>query len=641
MTNPKLLLLGTSVLALSVSSVSSDPLTDGKNFALDQNATRVVPLAETPDVSGVPNYSGANVPEQHYYGLGLGIEDEARAAAGTNPGAQFIYGSRASRPDINLDRHNDPLFQRYNEVRDLSSSLTDTYSECVDLPTGDPSQNATDLRTCDVTRAYRTERTECHTTYRAQCSNDEVYEQPVAQEVTIIAAVESTDDYGAIISVDLSTNQWTVQSDSGERGTSDQFVQLSPLTVENPCGDYATRFEFVDQIYWTEAGNALGAEQINAGGIQPQGEAASNLWSASISVVEHPSCSNGLRGLYSVSIDSSFSFPQGPHAAGGVFQYQVIHEETCPYELVEERECPLPASGSDPVLVSSTCVESGFREVQGQPVYMECWDTQEFWDVTLLGTEDSSQCDALSSEGCGYRGRECLVEADNGTCLEERHTYACDMPTGERTVSLCGNQLICPDGQCTDDVGQDYESAEDDFAEAAAGMTAAGETSEEFDPELNAFFNGDPKRCVKKDFDIADCCSGDGWGLDLGLDMCDAEEIELGYARQADRAIYVGRYTSGGLLDRRRNYVYCTYPSEMSRSLVQQGKAQLGLGFGSARNPDCAGLSPEELSQLDMNSMDFSSMFPDLMSQAGAGVPTGENLQQIIIEKLEQMFPDD
>jgi len=626
-----------SAVILCCSSLSiADGIDQGKSFALERNQNQIVPLINNPDTSVVPNFNGANAPEQHYYGLGAGIEDEARAAAGSNPAAQFIYGSRASRPDVNLDRHNDPLFTHYEGVRDHATSLSETYTGCVDLPTGDPASTSGDLRTCPVTRSFRTERTECHTTYRPQCTNNEIYEEPITQDVVVIVAIEATDDYSAIVSVNFPTEQWTVVQDDGARGSADHFVQLTPLNLSNICSDYRTRFEYVDALPWLEAGQALGATTVNS---QPLVDSTPG-WSSTVSPVEHPSCSNGLTGLYQLGLSAELFASRSPHAIGAVFRYRVVSEEACPYELVVERDCPLPGSGTNPVLVSSTCVESGFRQIQGQSVYNDCWDHHEFWDVTLLGTDDTSACEALSDAGCSFQSRECLSHSQSGECLSETHTYACENPSGQRAVSLCGNQLICPDGQCTDDVGQDYETAEDQFADAAAGMSAAGETSEGFDPNLDSFFTGDPKRCTKKILNFADCCAADGWGLDIGLDICSTEEVELGYARQTDRALYVGRYTSGSLIDERKNYVYCTYPSKMARILVQQGKAQLGKNFGSARSPDCSGLSPDELTALDMNDMDFSSMFPDLLTQAMGNTPSGEDLQQLIIDKLQQMFPD-
>ena len=69
------------------------------------------------------------------------------------------------------------------------------------------------------------------------------------------------------------------------------------------------------------------------------------------------------------------------------------------------------------------------------------------------------------------------------------------------------------------------------------------------------------------------------------------------------------------------------FSSPLARIVQEQGRAQLGRSFGSARHPECRGFTMEELGMLDWDSMDLSEWveieretghYPDEESAASA-----------------------
>jgi len=62
--------------------------------------------------------------------------------------------------------------------------------------------------------------------------------------------------------------------------------------------------------------------------------------------------------------------------------------------------------------------------------------------------------------------------------------------------------------------------------------------------------------------------------------------------------------------------VYCVFPSKLAGIVQIQGRGgQLGLSFGSATNPNCQGLTPEQLERIDFSRLDLSALEQDFISK--------------------------
>lgn len=86
-------------------------------------------------------------------------------------------------------------------------------------------------------------------------------------------------------------------------------------------------------------------------------------------------------------------------------------------------------------------------------------------------------------------------------------------------------------------------------------------------------------------------------------------EDELGLAVDVDlkKTHYVGSYcakkTVFGCMERHQSY--CVFSSPLSRIINEQARPQLGRGWGTPKNPDCSGITLEELTRLDWNQIDL------------------------------------
>lgn len=61
---------------------------------------------------------------------------------------------------------------------------------------------------------------------------------------------------------------------------------------------------------------------------------------------------------------------------------------------------------------------------------------------------------------------------------------------------------------------------------------------------------------------------------------------------------------------------YCCFNSKLSKAINIQGKKQLGISLGQAQNPNCRGLTIEEVMQLDMTRIDLSEFLADIVGNA-------------------------
>lgn len=70
----------------------------------------------------------------------------------------------------------------------------------------------------------------------------------------------------------------------------------------------------------------------------------------------------------------------------------------------------------------------------------------------------------------------------------------------------------------------------------------------------------------------------------------------------------------GYCLERKQSY--CCYNSRLARIVQEQGRPQLGKGWGTAKAPQCGGFTPEELQRLDFGAMDLSEFITEIMRNA-------------------------
>ena len=187
------------------------------------------------------------------------------------------------------------------------------------------------------------------------------------------------------------------------------------------------------------------------------------------------------------------------------------------------------------------------------------------------------------------------------------------------TVSACGSDLqdagtggSC--GQVRYCVGAGCETvrprSNTGFVEATTRLNMALELGgEAFDREDMRFFKGKRRACHIYFGGLANCCRNSG--LLVGLANCSASERELAEERNAGNTHYLGKYCSKRTffgICIRRSRAWCVFGSKLGRILQEQGRSQLGVGWGN-----CRGLTVAEIESIDFASLDLSEFTENLM----------------------------
>jgi len=600
----------------------------GKSFADGLNET-ISNSAKNPDTANIPQYQGQDVPATEYYKSGASIKDEALLNSLTDPNAQFITGSRNNRPKFNIDK-NDPLFQREDEIIDLSNSLANTYSGCVTLPVG-ADVTKYDKEQCYIQGARGTEEYICNTNLDVTCSNSDAGQPfPYSMDDFVI---DGDDDspYSQL------GDKFTFGSYSNNHtGNCKRYSRTIYFYVPNK---YAIeQFHFSDIRYddWLDIWVNF---HLIFRGIGPlQGRHLFGTYN----------CEQG-KIWTAESFDAKFMLHHGWNRievsnlvhGGGNYQFTIYLRRhiACDEQRTVTTECPEGRSHLVGDRISSKCTSFGWRHIGNVPVYKNCWSWERTYSIPSdpIFTRDE-ECDAIEAAGCGQVSTSCVVNGD-GFCASERLTYECPRIEPAGNVDLCGDVLSCQNGDCAAEY-QTSKDATEDFQQAASSLAVADELAKEFDHDTLTVFTGAAKECAKTKFGFSNCCSDSGWGVDLSLASCSQEEKELGVKREQDASHYVGSYCSGknifGCYE--TSYTYCTYASKLARIIVEQGNVLMSRNYGSPKNPDCPGFTVDELNTLDFNAMDLSEYYSDVMDIANSGnIGDPNQLLQDIGDKLQQL----
>lgn len=305
----------------------------------------------------------------------------------------------------------------------------------------------------------------------------------------------------------------------------------------------------------------------------------------------------------------------------------------CP-ALVSECEAqgvPACAEGPEERLITGS-------DGRQYPVFRDCWRQRTPLLCAGSVTTDEGYCGELVARGCSPIDSVC---DGDGTC---EHTYECPLEGWSEPVDDCAQQTFG-----VSDIAFDTSvEPNTQFGEAAANLQAMEEAVLDMDSggvrctETPAgsgnydcvgtlsIFNGEDLRCKKKALGFSNCCSRSGWGLGWA-DECNSEEQQLRAKREQGQCVYVGRYCSEdsifGCLA--KTSTYCCFRSKLGRIIHEQGRPQLGIDWGRAREPACDGLSAAQLASIDFSTIDFSEYFADAFANAG-GAPDNATLERIV-----------
>lgn len=272
------------------------------------------------------------------------------------------------------------------------------------------------------------------------------------------------------------------------------------------------------------------------------------------------------------------------------------------------------------------------RTILGYPITKDVWQYRSLYHCKLLKDE----CASLRAQGCYPVGSRCK-ELRQGRCWVYEQTYHC--PNGQRTLTKKkspGSQAFCLTGDCHPAT----YSANGDMLEAIARLNVLKEVQDDIRLQGHAsfqIFKGQDNRCSRNCINFKDCCGGmKGWGVSLHFSNCDSEEKALAQKRDKHLCHLIGTYCSKKILGKcvTKKTSFCCFGSRLSRLVHEQGRAQLGLGWGAPQEPDCRGLTVEELARLNLSAMNFRELFDDLIKKYTP--PDAEKLTQKTVKKIQE-----
>ncbi len=246
-----------------------------------------------------------------------------------------------------------------------------------------------------------------------------------------------------------------------------------------------------------------------------------------------------------------------------------------------------------------------------EPITRDHWE-ETYTYVCLKKIERT--CEALRAKGCIDNSSVC-VEEIGGVCVAWKKKLRCPSPKKKtRKYRVVGEKSpFCLTGDCAE---SDYE-ANGEMLNAMAHLAVLKEVQNDIQANVG-IFKGQSRQCRRDCLAFRDCCKLFGWGVDIGLAKCSGEESELADWRINKRCVFVGTYCAEKLLGTgyciRKKSSFCCFGTKLARLINSQGRAQLGLGWGDVEGPDCRGLTPDELSRLDMSRMNLSELYEDVQA---------------------------
>lgn len=229
-------------------------------------------------------------------------------------------------------------------------------------------------------------------------------------------------------------------------------------------------------------------------------------------------------------------------------------------------------------------------------------------DYVCVDSIHLNDCQDLDLRTCQLVESNCM----GSSCQNKQFTYKCP----NYSTEACRQQMQCLNGEC---FNLQPDTGDAEFSKSIAMLEGLNQAATDFNSDNLNIMSGKGLHCDKKKFGFQNCCSGGGgWGSSLGYDCSENEKL-LGQKSSRGMCHYLGEYcnerekiTKACLSNR---HVYCCFESKLSRIIHEGGRLQLGLNWGNVENPNCRGLTVEELQRIDFNRLDFTEIYEELSNQ--------------------------
>ncbi len=383
----------------------------------------------------------------------------------------------------------------------------------------------------------------------------------------------------------------------GKRCIDDKQTRvINGVEVKKPCWEYeyfkeCHKDEYVD--YCRGVKNVSGCEQISSNCIKSE---------------EDGFCSEKLEQYQCGSL-----LNKGDEVKLLDTEYTVTKDE------LDTKECTAHEISNDCEEIENKCIEGAeTRNINGKDVYKECWKYQK--QYSCFNGSLISDCKELKNK-CTLVKTTCLSKNNNGSCKHNENVYECLNITGKIPKSNnCKSAKYCIDGDC-----EEVKYARNqNIGAAISGLSLLSSIKKDLSQEECAkgaasckIFRGNNSSCKINTLSARNCCRDKGWLKDAGLLECAEDEKLLAVRKERGLCHFVGSYKSKKIFGKsyEKKQSYCCFDSKLARIVQEQGRQQLGIGWGEPKNPNCAPLSIEDLQRIDFNRVDLREVYGDLLSK--------------------------
>ena len=302
---------------------------------------------------------------------------------------------------------------------------------------------------------------------------------------------------------------------------------------------------------------------------------------------------------------------------------EIYDEEIIVQEVREDEVC---------VDEKGKCLDSKRVRVVGEfEVEKDCWHYEYIKKCNKIPSKQD--CHNISLEKFNLKKEECLITTKIGErefCLNMKKTFSYvyevqDIidkstiimdPDNKEAVKDLLCDAFCLDGNCSE-VFKETQESNDEIASAMAQLEMLTNIKQGVVGAngLNInIFGGDVRRCHNKTSFHSNCCINSGMLKSVGLVKCSEEQRSLAQEARKGRCEYVDEYCSSKdpifkeiCLIKTKSY--CCFPTILAKTIRLGARDQLGKGLGTAKDPQCGGLTLHDIESLDFSRIDFQEFF--------------------------------
>ena len=596
-------------------------------------------------------------PETSYYNQAPSqLEDAGRTKSVTDDTASFQMNTAIAMP-VGIVERDDPMLQFDAQNEAALTPLADTYSGCSTVKGGAGSSSGNTIKTCMKTGVPNI--THCYRSWTGHCTwiNDD----PILVNGTAgIPRVKNNIYYT------YKTDGGLIENGSGATSlyhyTLPQLAKFKLTINTRMLSDQS--IIYLTSTHWVPKKGGCGGCGVPSMKINGVTVAVTQSYGVSSKTGYHTATFHNFKNLLvdgenHIEITLSTDEYAGEWGANVPKLLNLYDIRECVQSISENFTCDADiAKTLAKPLVKTICLDSSNPKwVDGQALYKPdgCWyqDEQHGYVGTGLFTEDS-QCKQYRADKCTVLKEECLAKHSEGWCTTAKMSFNCPSSTAQQTVEVCGDTLICPDGNCYDQVKEKGDATED-FKQAATYMELLKNAKDAFDPNNLSVFKGQYKECsVNKTLVGTDKCCIAGTGtLNTVGQGCSINEETIATARNNKVVTSLGEWTEctqkilGVCVNKVVHYPYCVWPSKLARMIQDQGMAQIGQPITA----DCRGFklnAPNEIQMVDFSKIDLSEYFSDVVDKLNATtLPTPnalvnqtQSLVPAMADKLQERYKD-